>query len=70
MSFVQWMHSEQKTELFDDIFLHVNPRFVSNLSPLLVLSVAATVSEDFSNHVRERLNWIDMCLLAMSSGVS
>lgn len=63
------MHSSRKIELFDDVFLYVDPRYITSLSPLLILSVAATVSEDFSAHLRERLHWIDVCLNAIATGV-
>jgi hypothetical protein len=64
------MHSERKTELFDEVFLHVNARFLATLSPLLILSVAATVSEGLGVHIEERLHWLDMCLQAMGADVS
>ena len=66
---MQWMHSERKVELFDEVFVQVDPQFLSSLSPLLVLSVAATVSENLKVHIRERLDWIEMCLVAMNIGV-
>jgi hypothetical protein len=64
------MHSDRKIELFDEIFLYVDPRFLGNLSPLLILSVAATVSEDFSVHLRERLHWVNLCLGVIGQSVS
>jgi hypothetical protein len=64
------MHSDRKVELFDEVFLYVDPRFLNTLSPLLILSVAATVSEKLSAHLRERLHWVDLCLAAISMSVS
>ncbi|KIV98538.1 uncharacterized protein PV09_09661 [Verruconis gallopava] len=65
---LKWMHSERKVELFDEVFVFVDPQFLNTLSPLLILSVAATVSEDFRVHLRERLHWVDHCLGAIDSG--
>jgi hypothetical protein len=63
------MHSDHKAQIFD-VFVHQDPKYLECLSPLLILSVAATVSEDFTSYLRERVHWIEVCLTAVNKDVS
>ena len=62
----QWLQSERQSALFNRLFYRVNPPYLTRLSsPLVALSCAAAVSQDFSTHIPERLNWLDAALNAM-----
>ncbi|KAI9657098.1 MAG: hypothetical protein M1821_003264 [Bathelium mastoideum] len=63
---ITWLRSEHQVSLFNRLFYRVNPPYLSRLnSPLIPLSCAAAVSQTFSNHVMERLNWLDAALDAI-----
>lgn len=65
------MRSERKIQLFDEVFFYVEPHFVRQLGGLLILSIAATVSEgDFATNIQQRLQWVDYCLGAIDATVS
>ena len=66
----KWLQSKYQVELFDRFFVQFGPTFVQALSPLVVLSVSATVSASFKKHVRERLEWLKICFESIAPNVS
>ncbi|KAJ9641790.1 hypothetical protein H2199_005003 [Coniosporium tulheliwenetii] len=55
-----------QAELFDRIFVHCQPTYVQQLSPLVGLSVAAAVTATLDTHVAERLLWVDTVFSAIN----
>ncbi|KAI9813909.1 MAG: hypothetical protein M1832_006056 [Thelocarpon impressellum] len=58
---IQWLQSSQQTELFDQFFARHGTAHLQFLSPLVSLSVAATVSATLQSNIRERLKWLEAC---------
>lgn len=54
----QWLQSPRQGELFDKLFVRVNPQYLQRLSPLVSLSVSAALTSSFDNNVHERLDWL------------
>ena len=65
---ILWLQSERKQQLFDAFFVRFNTGFMGQLAPLVVLSIAALITDiDFGNvpHVLERLTWLQVVLAAI-----
>ena len=58
---VKWLQSPKQNELFDRLFVRIGPAYTHELSPLVLLSVAATVSASLDTNIGERLRWLEMC---------
>lgn len=58
----QWLQSNRQGELFDKIFVRVNPRYLEKVTPLVALSVSAAITASFETHVDERLSWLSTVL--------
>ncbi|OJD20056.1 hypothetical protein AJ78_00073 [Emergomyces pasteurianus Ep9510] len=56
---IRWIQSSQQADLFNNLFVKLDPSFLSNLSPLVVLSVSAAVTSSFEANVMDRLNWLE-----------
>ncbi|KAK8171127.1 hypothetical protein BKA80DRAFT_305927 [Phyllosticta citrichinensis] len=56
---IMWLHSPRQAKLFDELFVHCNPAYVMNLSPLVALSVSAAVTSSLDKNVLERLMWLE-----------
>ncbi|OAX82515.1 hypothetical protein ACJ72_03137 [Emergomyces africanus] len=56
---IRWIQSSQQAALFNNLFVKLDPSFLSNLSPLVVLSVSAAVTSSFETNVMDRLNWLE-----------
>ncbi|OJD20491.1 hypothetical protein ACJ73_08174 [Blastomyces percursus] len=56
---IRWIQSSQQPDLFNNLFVKLDPSFLSNLSPLVVLSVSAAVTSSFEANVMDRLNWLE-----------
>ncbi|PGH32982.1 hypothetical protein GX50_04196 [[Emmonsia] crescens] len=56
---IRWIQSSQQADLFNNLFVKIDPAFLSNLSPLVVLSVSAAVTASFETNVMDRLNWLE-----------
>ncbi|PGH04171.1 hypothetical protein GX51_03678 [Blastomyces parvus] len=56
---IRWIQSSQQPDLFNNLFVKLDPSFLSNLSPLVVLSVSAAVTSSFETKVMDRLNWLE-----------
>ncbi|KAI9671158.1 MAG: hypothetical protein M1817_003665 [Caeruleum heppii] len=62
---IKWLHSRHQGELFDRFFVRFEPSYIQSLSTLVLLSVAAAVTDNFGQHVEQRLIWLDACLKGM-----
>jgi WD40 repeat protein len=67
---MQWLQSPRTDELFDAIFVRCNPGYLRQVSPLLVLSTGAVVSEPLDRNLPERLAWLDAVLQSVNPNVS
>lgn len=67
---MQWLQSPRTDELFDAIFVRCNPGYLRQVSPLLVLSTGAVVSEPLDRNLPERLAWLDAVLQSVNPHVS
>ncbi|EGC48094.1 conserved hypothetical protein [Histoplasma capsulatum var. duboisii H88] len=62
---IRWIQSSQQADLFSNLFVKLDPSFLSNLSPLVVLSVSAAVTSSFETNVMDRLNWLERVFQAV-----
>jgi hypothetical protein len=67
---MQWLQSQRTTELFDEVFIHCNPAYLRQVSPLLALSTGAVVSDALERNTQERLVWLDAVLSSVNPNVS
>ena len=67
---MQWLQSPRTDELFDAIFVRCNPNYLQQVSPLLVLSTGAVVSEPLDRNLEQRLAWLDAVLQSVNPHVS
>jgi hypothetical protein len=67
---MQWLQSPRTDELFDAIFVRCNPGYLRQISPLLVLSTGAVVSEPLDRNLEQRLAWLDAVLQSVNPHVS
>ncbi|KAH6642448.1 hypothetical protein C7974DRAFT_102613 [Boeremia exigua] len=63
---MQWLQSPHTEELFDAIFVRCNPGYLRQVSPLLVLSTGAVVSEPLEHNLEQRLAWLDAVLQSVN----
>ncbi|KAJ4987517.1 hypothetical protein SVAN01_06974 [Stagonosporopsis vannaccii] len=63
---MQWLQSQRTEELFDAIFVRCNPGYLQQVSPLLVLSTGAVVSEPLDRNLEQRLAWLDAVLQSVN----
>ncbi|TID20169.1 wd40 yvtn repeat-like-containing domain [Venturia nashicola] len=59
---IKWMHSPRKIELFDEIFMHINPSYLEEMSALIILSVSAAVTDSLDTNILQRLAWLEVGL--------
>ncbi|KAF2765322.1 hypothetical protein EJ03DRAFT_300418 [Teratosphaeria nubilosa] len=59
---MEWLQSPNQASLFDDLFVRVNPQYLSSVSPLVRLSVSAALTSSFDTKVDERLAWLETVL--------
>lgn len=68
---LQWLQSKRQVELFDEIFVHHSPRQVlTNVSSLVLLSIAATVTTSLKTNVVQRIDWLEIALQLINPKVS
>ncbi|KAL6707058.1 hypothetical protein ACN47E_004810 [Coniothyrium glycines] len=63
---MQWLQSSRASELFDLVFIHCNPGYLNQVSPLLALSTGAVVSDSLDRNLPERLVWLDAVLRSVN----
>ncbi|KAJ5584154.1 uncharacterized protein N7459_003954 [Penicillium hispanicum] len=59
---IKWLQSEQQADLFDNLFIRVNPRYVVRLSDIVMLSVGVAATASLQTNVAQRLGWLDVVL--------
>ncbi|SMY21618.1 unnamed protein product [Zymoseptoria tritici ST99CH_1A5] len=59
---IQWISSDRQAEVFDKLFVRVNPSYLTTVSPLVALTVSAAVTSSFDTYVEQRLEWLDLVL--------
>ncbi|PGH13784.1 hypothetical protein AJ79_03484 [Helicocarpus griseus UAMH5409] len=56
---IRWIQSSQQADLFDNLFIKQDPSFLSDLAPLVILSVSAAVTSSLDTNVMKRLDWLE-----------
>ncbi|KAL4885976.1 hypothetical protein BJY04DRAFT_179628 [Aspergillus karnatakaensis] len=59
---VKWLQSEQQADLFDHLFVRMNPGYLNSLSPIVALSVGVAVTSSLQTNVMDRLSWLEVVL--------
>ncbi|OJJ35676.1 hypothetical protein ASPWEDRAFT_155743 [Aspergillus wentii DTO 134E9] len=59
---VKWLQSTQQADLFDNLFVRLNPAYLTSLSPIVALSVGVAVTSSLQTNVAERLTWLEVVL--------
>ncbi|KAK5172583.1 uncharacterized protein LTR77_002703 [Saxophila tyrrhenica] len=59
---LEWLQSSRQGELFDLIFVRVNPLYLEKVTPLVALSVSAAITASFGSYVDQRLEWLQTVL--------
>lgn len=60
---IQWLQTGREQEFFDRYFCKFNSNFVGSLSPLLLLSLGATISAELTGELLElRVGWMETIL--------
>ena len=67
---VKWLQSSQQADLFDNLFVRLNPSYLTGLSPIVALSVGVAVTSSLETNVMERLSWLDVVLHTVDLRVS
>lgn len=68
---IQWLQTNREQEFFRKYFSKFNPEFIRDLSPLLLLSLGATITiETNDNLLRERVTWLEVIVTAFTEHVS
>lgn len=63
--YLQWLQSPRQADLFDNLFVRVNPEFLISLSPIVALTVAVTVSTSLETNVLDRIAWLEVIISTM-----
>lgn len=58
LTLTQWISSDRQAELFDKLFVRINPAYLDGVSPLVALTVSAAVTSSFDTYVEQRLEWL------------
>jgi hypothetical protein len=62
---IQWLQTRREQEFFANYFSKFNPDFIRNLTPLLLLSLGATISLELTDDfLMQRISWLETVLLA------
>ncbi|KAL4804852.1 hypothetical protein BDV18DRAFT_161946 [Aspergillus unguis] len=59
---IKWLKSEQQADLFDRLFVHLNPSYLTTLSPFVALSVGVAVTSSLDTNAMQRLSWLEIAL--------
>ncbi|KAL4898321.1 hypothetical protein BDV59DRAFT_166644 [Aspergillus ambiguus] len=59
---IKWLQSSQQADLFDNYFIRRNPSFLTNLSPIVALSVGVAVTSSLRTNAAQRLMWLEVVL--------
>jgi WD40 repeat protein len=65
---IQWLQTQREQEFFKKYFCQYNPDFIRELSPLLLLSLGATVSLEFEDSfIHQRIAWMEVIVNSFQS---
>ncbi|KAE8150754.1 hypothetical protein BDV25DRAFT_153809 [Aspergillus avenaceus] len=59
---VKWLQSSQQADLFDNLFIRMDPAYLIELSPIVALSVGVAVTSSLQTNVAARLAWLEVVL--------
>ncbi|KAL3477953.1 hypothetical protein BJX99DRAFT_225155 [Aspergillus californicus] len=59
---VKWLQSEHQADLFDNLFVRLNPSYLNGLPPIVALSVGVAVTSSLQTNVMQRLTWLEVAL--------
>ncbi|CAK3976639.1 hypothetical protein DOTSEDRAFT_123822 [Lecanosticta acicola] len=59
---IQWISSDRQAEIFDRLFVRVDPDYLRQVSPLVALTVSAALTSSFDTNLKERLDWLGRVL--------
>ncbi|TVY33475.1 hypothetical protein LOCC1_G008560 [Lachnellula occidentalis] len=60
---IQWLQTRREQEFFANYFSGFNPAFIRHLTPLLLLSLGATISIEMNDaFLEQRIGWLEMVL--------
>ncbi|OJZ83493.1 hypothetical protein ASPFODRAFT_50227 [Aspergillus luchuensis CBS 106.47] len=59
---VKWLQSSQQADLFDNLFVRLNPSYLTSLSPIVSLSVGVAVTSSLQTNIMQRLTWLEVVL--------
>jgi hypothetical protein len=59
---LEWLQSARQGELFDLVFVRVDPRYLERVSPLVALSVSAAITASWGSYIEQRLQWLETVL--------
>ncbi|EMC96266.1 hypothetical protein BAUCODRAFT_33615 [Baudoinia panamericana UAMH 10762] len=59
---IAWLQSTNQANLFDNLFVRVNPQYLHQVSPLVSLSVSAAVTATLDTNIHQRLEWLGTVL--------
>lgn len=62
---IQWLQTRREQEFFERYFSKYTPNFTQELSPLLLLSLGATISMEFAgDYLHQKVAWLESILVA------
>jgi hypothetical protein len=68
---IQWLQTRREQEFFEKYFSKYSPDFIRDLSPLLLLSLGATISLDFDGDLlHQRIAWLETILSAFQGHIN
>jgi WD40 repeat protein len=68
---IKWLQSTQPADLFDKLFIHFTPEYLStDVSPLIAFSIAVTIGNSLTTNTAQRLEWISAAFNSVDLSVS
>ena len=68
---IRWLQSSRQDDVFDNLFAHIKPDFITGqVSPLVSFSIAVTVASSFATNPATRLEWLNTMLGVFDISVS
>lgn len=67
---IEWLQSPNQAELFDNLFMYLNPLYLQQVSSLVALSVSAAITSSFETNVDKRLEWLGTIVSNIDAAVS
>lgn len=66
---IDWLQSTRQAELFDNLFMYLNPLYLQQVSSLVALSVSAAITSSFDRNVDKRLEWLGTIITNIDQNV-